>query len=90
MFLLRQAIGYSFCRTPFKRNSIDKVVAIVANNDLRQSARAFSTAMYFWKVPDKHNYQRSYDNENNQFFPAWNGHGILSGCIEGGVAGDPG
>jgi len=33
-------------------------------------------AAYFWKVPNKQDGQRSYDNENYDFAPGWNGHGI--------------
>ncbi len=35
-------------------------------------------AMQFWKVPYEHDYYRNYDNENDKFCPAWNGHGVPS------------
>ena len=52
--------------------------AIFANSDLRQSRRTFSTTTDFWKVPDKQDYERSYENENDQLYPGWNGHGGLT------------
>jgi hypothetical protein len=30
----------------------------------------------FWNVPYKQNYCRDYDNENNKFCPAWDGHDV--------------
>jgi hypothetical protein len=44
-------------------------------------ARAVSTPTYFWKVPDKLDYERSYDNKYDHFYPAWNGHGRYSQMI---------
>ena len=29
---------------------------------------------HFWKVPDKHDYERNDHYENEQFDPCWNGH----------------
>ncbi|HEX3601121.1 MAG TPA: hypothetical protein VHU84_13310 [Lacipirellulaceae bacterium] len=37
--------------------------ALVGMDGSIEVARVFSTPTYFWKVPDNHDYERSYDNK---------------------------